>query len=168
MGQRVYRIAPLDRVWIEAEIYEAELALVAPGQPAEVTLPYAPGRRFEATVAYVYPRLQEERRTARVRIEVANPELALRPAMYADVLLRRPLEPRLTVPESAVLRTGDRSFVFLDLGEGRLRPQRVETGIASEGRVEILSGLEEGTRVVTSGTFLVAGESRLRAALESW
>lgn len=167
-GQRVYRIAPLDRIWIDAEIYESELGLVAPGQPAEVELPYAPGRRFEATVAYVYPRLQEERRTARVRLELANPELTLRPEMYANVFLRRPLGPRLTVPETAVLRAGERSFVFLDLGAGRLRPQRVEAGIASEGRVEILSGLEEGTRVVSSGTFLVAGESRLRAALESW
>ncbi|HSJ99577.1 MAG TPA: efflux RND transporter periplasmic adaptor subunit [Myxococcota bacterium] len=167
-GQRVYRIAPLDRVWIDAEIYEAELALVAPGQPAEVELPYAPGRRFEATVAYVYPRLQEDRRTARVRLELANPELVLRPGMYADVFLRRALGPRLTVPESAVLRAGERSFVFLDLGQGRLRPQRVETGIESEGRVEILSGLEEGARIVSSGTFLVAGESRLRAALDSW
>jgi len=72
------------------------------------------------------------------------------------------------VPEGAVLRAGERSFVFLDLGEGRLRPQRVETGITSDGRVEILSGIEEGARVVSSGTFLVAGESRLRAALESW
>lgn len=168
MGQRVYRIAPLDRIWIDAEIYESELGLVAPGQPAEVELPYAPGRRFEATVAYVYPRLQEERRTARVRLVLANPDLVLRPEMYADVFLRRPLGARLTVPDTAVLRAGERSFVFLDLGEGRLRPQRVETGIASEGRIEILSGLDEGARVVTSGTFLVAGESRLRAALESW
>jgi Cu(I)/Ag(I) efflux system membrane fusion protein len=168
MGQRVYRIAPLDRVWIDAEVYESELDLVAPGQAAEVELPYALGRRFEATVGYVYPRLQEQRRTARVRLELANPDLVLRPEMYADVYLRRALGPRLTVPDSAVLRAGERSFVFLDLGEGRLRPQRVETGVASDGRIEILSGLEDGARVVSSGTFLVAGESRLRAALESW
>ena len=168
MGQRVYRIAPLDRVWLDAEVYEAELGLIEPGQSAEVALPYAPGRRFDAKVAYVYPRLQAERRTARVRLELDNPDLALRPEMYADVFLRRPLGPRLTVPDSAVLRTGDRSFVFLDLGEGRLRPQRVELGLESEGRVEITSGLAEGDRVVSSGTFLVAGESRLRAALEAW
>jgi Cu(I)/Ag(I) efflux system membrane fusion protein len=167
-GQRAYRIAPLERVWIEAEVYEAELSLVAPGQPAEVALPYAPGRRFEATVAWVYPQLEADRRTARVRLELENPDLVLRPDMYADVFLHRALGPRLTVPEGAVLRAGDRSFVFLDLGDGRLRPQRVETGLASEGRVEILAGLEEGERVVASGTFLVAGEARLRAALESW
>jgi Cu(I)/Ag(I) efflux system membrane fusion protein len=103
-----------------------------------------------------------------VRLELANPDLALRPDMYVNVFLRSPLGERLTVPDSAVLRAGDRSFVFLDLGEGRLRPQRVELGVQSDGRVEILSGLEEGQPVVASGTFLVAGESRLRAALESW
>ncbi|RIK99303.1 MAG: efflux RND transporter periplasmic adaptor subunit [Proteobacteria bacterium] len=168
MGQRVYRIAPLGRVWIEAEVYEAELAHVAVGTPAEVTLPYLPGQRFEARVAYVYPSLQADRRTARVRLEMPNPAGALRPDMYATVTLRQPLGERLTVPDSAVLHAGDRSFVFLDLGEGRLRPQQVETGRTSDGRVEILGGLEAGQAVVVSGTFLVSGESRLRAALESW
>jgi Cu(I)/Ag(I) efflux system membrane fusion protein len=168
MGQRVYRIAPLDRVWIEAEVFEAEVPLVEPGMPAEVTLPYLPGARLEAKVGYVYPRVQEDRRTARVRLEIANPKLALRPDMYADVFLRRPLGPRLTVPDTAVLHAGDRDFVFLDLGDGRLRPQRVTVGIRSGERLEILAGLEEGQPVVVSGTFLVASESRLRAALDSW
>jgi len=168
MGQRVYRIAPLDRVWIEAEVYEAELASIAVGMPAEVTLPYLPDQRFEAKVAYVYPSLQGDRRTARVRLVLANPERTLRPDMFATVLLRKPLGERLTVPDTAVLHAGDKSFVFLDLGEGHLRPQRVTTGITSDGRIEITSGLEAGQPVVVAGTFLVAGESRLRAALESW
>jgi Cu(I)/Ag(I) efflux system membrane fusion protein len=131
-------------------------------------LPYAAEQRFPATIAYVYPSLEAQRRTARVRLEVANPDLVLRPGMYADVFLQQPLGVRFTVPASAVLRTGDRSFVFLDLGAGRLQPQQVATGIESEGRVEILSGLEADQRVVVAGTFLVASESRLRAALESW
>jgi Cu(I)/Ag(I) efflux system membrane fusion protein len=168
MGQRVYRIAPLDRVWIEAEVYEAELARVSVGMPADVTLPYLPDQRFEAKVAYVYPSLQGDRRTARVRLVLANPGRELRPDMYATVLLRHPLGARLTVPDTAVLRAGDASFVFLDLGDGHLRPQRVTTGIESDGRIEIVSGLEAGQPVVVAGTFLVAGESRLRAALESW
>jgi Cu(I)/Ag(I) efflux system membrane fusion protein len=168
MGQRVYRIAPLDRVWVEAELYEAELARVAVGQAAEVTLSYLPDRRFEARVAYVYPSLQGDRRTGRIRLELANPERVLRPDMFATVQLRAPAGERLSVPDTAVLRAGDRSFVFVDLGEGRLRPQRVEIGTTSGGRVEILSGLDEGQPVVVSGTFLVSGESRLRAALESW
>lgn len=168
VGQRAYRIAPLDRVWIEAEVYEAELPRLVVGQPAEVVLPYAADQRFPATIAYVYPNLEPQRRTARIRLEVANPDLALRPDMYADVFLHQALGPRFTVPASAVLRTGDRSFVFVDLGAGRLQPQRVVTGIESEGSVEIVSGLEPDRRVVVSGTFLVASESRLRAALESW
>jgi Cu(I)/Ag(I) efflux system membrane fusion protein len=168
VGQRAYRIAPLDRVWIEAEVYEAELPRLAVGQPAEVVLPYAADQRFPATIAYVYPDLDPERRTARVRLELANPDLALRPEMYADVFLRQPLGSRFTVPASALLRTGDRSFVFVDLGGGRLQPQQVVTGIESDGRVEILSGLAPEQRVVVSGTFLVASESRLRAALETW
>lgn len=168
MGQRVYRIAPLDRMWIDAEIFEAELDAVSVGTPAEVTLAYLPERRFEARVAYVYPSLQADRRAVRVRLELANPGGVLRPDMYATVSFQQPLGERLSVPDTAVLRAGDRSFVFLDLGEGRLRPQRVETGRMADGRVEILSGLDEGQPVVVSGTFLVAGESRLRAALENW
>jgi Cu(I)/Ag(I) efflux system membrane fusion protein len=168
MGQRVYRIAPLDPLWIDAEVYEAELAQVRVGMPADVTLTHLPGQRFAAKVAYIYPSLQADRRTARVRLVLANPEGALRPDMFATVVLRTPLGARLTVPESAVLRTGDRNFVFLDLGDGHLRPQQVETGIESDGRVEITAGLEAGQPVVVAGTFLVAGESRLRAALDSW
>lgn len=168
MGERVFRIAPLDHVWIEAEVYEAEIANVSVGMPAEVTLPYLPDQRFEAKVAYVLPSLQGDRRTARVRLVLANPKHELRPDMFATVLLRKPLGERLTVPDTAVLRAGDASFVFLDLGEGHLRPQRVTTGIESGGRIEITSGLAAGQPVVVAGTFLVAGESRLRAALESW
>lgn len=167
-GQRAYRIAPLDRVWIEAEVYEAEIAELAVGTPARVELPYLPGRHFDAQVAYVYPSLQADRRTARVRFTLANPDQVLRPDMYASVSIDRPRSARLTVPDSAVLRAGEKSFVFLDLGEGRLEPRRVEIGRTDDGRVEILSGLDEGQLVVTSGTFLVSGESRLRAALESW
>jgi Cu(I)/Ag(I) efflux system membrane fusion protein len=168
MGQRVYRIAPLDRIWIDAEVYESEMDDVAVGQPAEVTLPYHPGMTLEARVAYVYPALQGDRRTLRLRLELANPDAALRPDMYANVFLRRSMGTRLTVPDSAVLHAGDRSFVFVDLGGGRLRPQRVTVGQHADGRLEILSGLEEGQPVVSSGTFLVSAESRLRAALDSW
>jgi Cu(I)/Ag(I) efflux system membrane fusion protein len=167
-GQRAYRIAPLDRVWIEAQVYESELALVREGETAEIELPHLPGRRFEARVAYVYPTLDAGTRTARVRLELPNPELELRPDMWANVALRVELGRRLAVPSSAVLYAGERSFVFLDLGGGRLRPRRVETGVRAGDDVEIRAGLEPGERIVVSGTFLVASESRLRAALEQW
>lgn len=167
-GQRLYRIAPLSRVWIEAEVYEYELPMVREGQRATVTLPYLPGQVFEATVAYVYPTLDPKTRTARLRLVLANPDLALRPGMYANVRARAERGRRLVVPRSAVLHAGERSFVFRALGEGRFRPQAVEVGIRSGEDVEIRSGLEDGDEIVTSGTFLVASESRLRAALAQW
>jgi membrane fusion protein, copper/silver efflux system len=167
-GMKLYRIAGLDRVWVEAEVYESELAAVAVGQTAAVTLPYLPGKSFHGRVAFVYPYLDGEARTGRVRIELANPDGALKPDMYANVELATRAGDRLAVPESAILHTGRRSFVFVDLGEGRLKPQRVETGVEQGEWVEILSGVEEGDTIVTSGNFLVAAESRLRSAIEQW
>ena len=167
-GERLYRIAPLSRVWVEAEVYEYELPLVRQGQSATVTLPYLPERRFEASVGYVHPVLDPKTRTARLRLELPNADLALRPDMYANVRIRVERGERLVVPQSAVLYAGERSFVFRALGEGRFRPQPVEVGLRSGEDVEILAGLEPGDPIVTSGTFLIASESRLRAALEQW
>jgi Cu(I)/Ag(I) efflux system membrane fusion protein len=167
-GQRLYRIAPLAQVWIEAEVYESELPLVRAGQGATVSLPYLPDRRFEATVAYVYPTLDAKTRTARLRLALPNPDLALRPDMYANVRLRADRGEGVVVPQSAVLYTGERSFVFRALGDGRFRPQPVEVGLRSGEQVEIVAGLEAGEEIVTSATFLIASESRLRAALEQW
>jgi Cu(I)/Ag(I) efflux system membrane fusion protein len=167
-GARLLRIVPLDRVWVDAEVYESEAPLVREGMPATVELAYLPGRRFEGHVAYVYPTLSTHARTLRVRVELGNPDLVLRPGMWANVYLRADAGERLVVPESAVLRAGERSFVFLVLGEGRFRPRQVELGVESDEEVEVLSGLEPGQRVVASGTFLIAAESRLRAGLEQW
>jgi Cu(I)/Ag(I) efflux system membrane fusion protein len=167
-GMVLYRIAGLERVWVEADVYESELALVEVGQHAEVTFPYLPGRRFEGRVAFVYPYLEGASRTGRVRVELPNRDAELKPDMYAEVLLAVDRGARLMVPESAVLTAGARRLVFLDLGEGRLAPREVEVGSSAGGFVEVLAGLEEGERVVTSGTFLVAAESRLGAAEELW
>jgi Cu(I)/Ag(I) efflux system membrane fusion protein len=167
-GQRLYCIAPLSKVWIEAEVYEYELPLVREGQAVTVTLPYLPDRSFEASVGYVYPTLDPKTRTGRLRLELPNPELALRPDMYANVKVHAERGERLVVPQSAVLYAGERSFVFRALGDGRFRPQAVDVGLRSGEDVEILAGLEPGDPIVTSGTFLVASESRLRAALEQW
>jgi Cu(I)/Ag(I) efflux system membrane fusion protein len=167
-GQRLYRIAPLDPVWIEAEIYEQDIPLVTQGMRAVVEVPALPGRRFEGRVAWVYPSVSERTRTARVRFELPNPDLALRPDMFANLELEAAPHERLVVPLSAVLYAGERSFVFLELGGGRLRPQPVEVGMRAGEDVEILAGVEAGQAVVSSATFLVASESRLRAALDQW
>ena len=167
-GVRLLRIAGLDRVWVEAEVYESELALLKVGAPATVTLPYLPGRRFAGRIAFVYPWLDGATRTGRVRIELQNPGLALKPEMYAEVLVERALGKRLAVPEEAILYAGDRRYVFLDLGDGRLRPQPVTVGPWAGEWVEVLDGLNEGDAVVTSGNFLIAAEARLKLALDHW
>jgi Cu(I)/Ag(I) efflux system membrane fusion protein len=167
-GERLYRIAPLSRVWVEAEVYESELPMIAVGQSARVELPYHPDRSYDARVDFVYPTLDPRTRTARVRLALPNPDLALRPDMYANVELRVDRGERLLVPLSAVLQAGERSFVFRALGDGRFRPQEIELGMRSGEDVEVRSGLAAGDRIVASGTFLIASESRLRAALEQW
>jgi Cu(I)/Ag(I) efflux system membrane fusion protein len=167
-GARLLRLAPSDRMWIEAQIPEDEQRLVAVGQRASVSFSAEPGRAREATVTFVSPTLDPGTRTARVRLELPNEGGALRPDAFANVELRVPRGERLLVPASAVVYAGPRRVVFVDLGDGRLRPTEVVLGSGDGERVEVVSGLEAGQRVVVSGNFLVAAESRLKSALESW
>ncbi|HYV51089.1 MAG TPA: efflux RND transporter periplasmic adaptor subunit [Dongiaceae bacterium] len=164
----LFRIANLDRVWIEAEFYSSELELVKVGAAATVSFPYLPGQHALGKVSSVYPFLDPNSRTGRVRIELANRGLELKPDMYANVELEVDLGSRLVVPKTAVLPAGERQFVFLDLGEGRIRPQRVETGAEAGDDIEIVSGLNAGDPVIVSGNFLIAAESRLKTALDQW
>jgi Cu(I)/Ag(I) efflux system membrane fusion protein len=163
----LFDIADLSAVWILADVYESDLATVELGMAADVTLPYQPGRSWKGTVAFVNPIVEPGTRTVKVRIEVANADYALKPDMFADVVLRRELGDALFVPESAVLKPGDRQLVFLDLGDGRLEPREIETGARVEGGYAVLSGLAEGDKVVTSANFLIDSESSLKAALSS-
>ena len=167
-GTRVYRIADLSRVWIDAEVYEADLPYLEVGQPVHVQLPYARDRSFEGQLDYIYPTLNDKTRTARVRIVLPNSDLELKPDMYATVVIDVSLGERLAVPDSAVVYTGPRRLVFVDLGEGRLRPTEVKLGVHTDGYYEILDGLKEGDLVVTSGNFLISAESRIRSAVEYW
>jgi len=167
-GARLYRIAPLDRVWIEAAVQEADLPLVEVGQAARISLTSLPGESLVGNVAYVYPTLDADTRTGRIRIVLQNPEHKLLPDMYADVELRIDRGEKLLVPVSAVLYAGPRRVVFVDLGDGRLAPRQIEVGAGNGDVYEVLSGLERGETVVTSGNFLVASESRLKSALSQW
>ncbi len=167
-GARLYRIADLSRVWVEAQVYESDLPLVRAGQKATVTLSYLPGERFTAAIDYVYPYLDSATRTGRLRLVLANEDGKLRPGMYADVELSVPLGERLVVPEEAVLRAGETDVVFVDLGDGLLEPRRIELGRRTSQGYVVRSGLEPGEVVVTSGNFLVAAESKLKAGLEKW
>ncbi len=167
-GMRLYRIAALNKVWVEADVYEADLSGVRVGESAQVTLDYLPGRSYEARVASIYPYVDPKARTGRVRIELANKDLDLRPGMYANVELGTDLGSRLQVPAAAVVYTGPRRLVFVDLGGGRFRPQEVKVGTEANGRYEVLAGLHAGDVVATSGVFLIAAEARISTAAKYW
>jgi Cu(I)/Ag(I) efflux system membrane fusion protein/cobalt-zinc-cadmium efflux system membrane fusion protein len=165
---RLYTIADLSHVWVYADIYEYELPWIEAGQRAIVELSYLPGKEFESEVTYVYPVLDPETRTARVRLELLNPGLILKPDMLANVTLQaQPRADVLSIPDAAVLRSGRRSLVFVATGGGHFEPRPVELGVdTGEGWIEIREGLREGERVVTSGQFLIDSESRLRETVQ--
>lgn len=168
MGERLLTIADLSRVWVEANVFEADLELVKTGMTATVTLPYLPGLTYPATVEYVYPYLESDSRTGRVRLSLDNHDGVLKPHMYAEVSLQADIGHRLSVPEEAVIVAGETRIVFVDLGRGRLKPTRIRSGRRAEGFVEVLAGLTPGDTVVTSGNFLVAAEARLKTAIDQW
>ncbi|HEY0481909.1 MAG TPA: efflux RND transporter periplasmic adaptor subunit [Kofleriaceae bacterium] len=167
-GQRLFRIADLDQIWVEADVHEADLARIPRGAPATVTLTYLPGKSFAGKVAFIYPYLDPMSRTGRVRIALANPQLELKPDMFATVTFALSLGERLQIPSSAVVYTGPRRVVFVDVGDGRLRPQDVTIGARTGDVVEVIGGLRAGDLVVTSGNFLIAAESRIRSAGGFW
>lgn len=165
-GQLVYRLADLDTVWVLADIYEYELPYVTVDQEAEVTLSYLPGESFAGRVTYIYPYLEPQERTVKVRIELPNPEHRLKIGMYADVILRAQRRDVLVVPQAAVLDSGRRQVVFLSLGEGRFQPREVTLGARiDDSSLEILDGVTEGDRIATSAIFLLDSESQLSAGM---
>jgi Cu(I)/Ag(I) efflux system membrane fusion protein len=166
-GARLLDVVDLSAVWVLASVHEHELPFVAEGQVATMTLSYLPGRSFAGRVALIYPQLDPATRSAPVRLEFPNPDLELRPEMYAEVVLVADLGERLAVPDGAVVDTGTRRVVFVDRGEGRLEPREIRVGLRLPERWEVLEGLAEGETIVTSGTFLIDSESRLAAALGS-
>jgi multidrug efflux pump subunit AcrA (membrane-fusion protein) len=160
-GENLYTIADLSEVWVEAELREQDAGSVREGSPATVELNAFPGRPLQGRVAYVYPTLQEQARTLKARIVISNPGGRIKPGMYANVRLSAPGRSALTAPTSAVVNTGVRTMVFMDMGDGNLMPMDVETGRVAGEYTEILSGLEPGQRVVTSAQFLLDSESNL-------
>ena len=167
-GEKLLGIANLSNVWLYANIYEYELSLVKAGQKARVTINAYPGETFYAIVSYIYPYMNTETRTAKVRLEMANPGFKLKPGMYANVELESVISPKaVAVPEDAVLDTGKRQAVILDLGAGRFKVLEVKVGLKGEGYYQILSGLAPGWRVVTSANFLIDSESSFRSTAQT-
>ena len=161
----LFDIAGIQRVWVEADVYESDAPFVAVGQIARVSLAYLPGRSWTGKVAFIAPVFDEKTRTVKVRLELQNPDGTLKPEMYADAVLERPLGRVVTVPEGAVLSTGTRALVFVAKGEGRFEPREVKAGAKVDGYYEIREGVRPGEEVVTQANFLIDSESRLKAAL---
>jgi RND family efflux transporter MFP subunit len=164
----LYTIADLSRVWVVADLYEYELPWVKAGQRASVELSYMPGVRIEGEVTYVYPFLDPKTRTARVRIELPNPDGTLKPDMFANVGIETETRAGvLAVPEEAVIRSGTRNLAVIALGGGRFEPREISLGLDSgDGWLEVRDGLAAGDRVVTSGQFLIDSESKLQEAVQ--
>jgi RND family efflux transporter MFP subunit len=167
-GMKLYRLADLGLVWVTAQIYEHDLPFIRLGQEAMVTLPSLPDREFRGRVTYIYPNVDEKTRTARVRMEFHNPGYFLKPGMFATVRVISQLEPSaILIPGMAILRSGEKSTVFIALEGGRFEPRTVALGPQAENDYyQALSGLKEGERIVTSGQFMLDSESQLREAIQ--
>lgn len=166
-GQLLYRIADLSTVWLDAEIREADAAQARTGSMAEVEFAGLPGRVVRGRVDYVYPTVEDKARTLRARIRIANPGGIIRPGMYATVRITVPVRTALTIPASALVRTGERDLVFVDMGGGRIMPHEVLIGRITDDYAEVLSGVEPGQRVVTSAQFLLDSESNVAEVMKS-
>jgi Cu(I)/Ag(I) efflux system membrane fusion protein len=164
-ADRLYEIADLSRVWVLAAVNERDLAVAAVGLRARVGLPQEPGREWTGTVAFVSPVVDPETRTVEVRLDLDNASGGLKTDMLVDVHLQGPAQPGLTVPESAVVHTGERTLAFVDLGGGRYEPRELSLGARVPGGYRVLRGLAAGERVVVSANFLLDSESSLRAAV---
>ncbi|MFL5303569.1 MAG: efflux RND transporter periplasmic adaptor subunit [Polyangia bacterium] len=166
-GTSLYRIGNLGRVWVQAAVAERDASFVSVGQPARVRLPALP-EPLDARVAFVAPMVNDKTRTIEARLEIKNPRLALKPGMFVDVQIDAPLGSRLSVPDSALLMSGEHRYVFVDRGAGRLQPVEVELGAQAGDYVEVRSGLAAGDRVATGATFLLSSEAKLRDVLPRW
>ena len=168
-GDVLFRIADVSMVWALVDVAERDLGNIAVAQPVTIRARSFPGRTFSGTIAVIYPQVNRETRTARVRIELANRDFTLLPDMYVDAEIgTADSAPVLTVPESSVLDTGSRQAVLVDKGEGRYEPRQVKLGRRGGGYIEVRDGLVEGDAVVTSANFLIDAESNLKAALKSF
>ena len=166
-GMMIYTIADLSEIWVYADIYEFESPWVKEGLTANMTLSYDPGKRYRGKVQYIYPYLEEETRTIKVRLSFPNPNLELKPGMYANVEIETsPLRNVVAVPMEAVLFSGERNLVFIVLGDGRFAPRDITVGIESgNGFYEVKEGLSEGVKVVASGQFFLDSESKLQESI---
>lgn len=165
-GEKIIELADLSSVWVIADVYSNALAFVRAGLPASIDFSYFPGRRFYSSIAFVYPALAVDTRTLQVRFTVANPDLQLKPNMFGDININVNLGTHLTVPQEALIDSGQTQLVYIDKGVGIFEPRTVLTGISSDGQVEIVSGLKAGDKVVDAANFLLDSEARLKGMVK--
>ncbi len=165
-GEMLYQITDLSSVWVVADVFEQDIGAIKVGSQASIKVNAYPNQVFEGRITYVYPMLNAQTRTVPVRVELANPKQLLKPAMFAQLELPVGSKvPVLTVPDSAVIDSGTRRIVLVQLKEGRFEPREVELGRRGENHVEIVKGLREGEPVVVAANFLIDAESNLKAAI---
>jgi len=161
----LYRIADLKKVWVSVDVYEDEIAWVKTGDKVEMKVRAVPGEVFSGKVDFIYPFLTGKTRTVKVRLEFDNKKGYLKPGMFASVVLRtNKRDKAVVVPSSAIVRTGENDQVFVVRDEGKFEPRDVQLGMSADGHVQILSGVKVGDEVVTSSTFLIDSESKLKEA----
>jgi len=163
----LYTVTDLSRVWVLIDVYEYEMPFVQVGTPVRLTLRSDPGATLTGPVTYVYPYLENQTRTNKVRVELDNPELRLKPQMYASAEIGVSLDDRLAVPKDAVLDSGTQQIVFVAAGDGYFQPRKVRLGQRGDEYVEVLDGVHDGERVVVAANFMVDSESQLKAALNA-
>ncbi|MGB5538753.1 MAG: efflux RND transporter periplasmic adaptor subunit [Gammaproteobacteria bacterium] len=161
----LYKIADLSRVWVFADVYESEVSWIQAGDPVDMKLAAIPGKVFSGRVGYIYPYAEAKTRTIKVRLEFDNPDLLLKPDMFADVTIhaQRTVD-AIVIPAEAVMRSGEREQVFVVRGPGKFEPRDVRLGVSAKGLVQVLEGVSAGEAVVTSSQFLIDSESKLREA----
>jgi Cu(I)/Ag(I) efflux system membrane fusion protein len=165
-GEALYQVADLSSVWVIADVFEQDIGLIKSGSTAKIRINAYPDKLFEGKVTYVYPTLKAETRTVPVRVELANPGLLLKPAMFAQVELSVSSKGSVvSVPVSAVLDSGTRQIVLVQKGEGRFEPREVKLGGRSDTYVEVIEGVKDGEEVVVAANFLIDAESNLKAAI---
>ena len=165
-GEMLYQVTDLSSVWVLADVFEQDIGSVKTGSMASVKIDAYPDKTFQGRITYIYPTLKPETRTVPVRIELANPGQLLKPAMFTQVEVQVGARaPVLAVPDSAVIDSGTRQIVLVQVKEGRFEPREVKLGARSDNYVEVRSGVEEGEQVVVAANFLIDAESNLKAAV---
>jgi Cu(I)/Ag(I) efflux system membrane fusion protein len=167
-GDKLAGVTDLSVVWVWAEFYQDELPLLKSDLPVVITASSLPGQKFDGTISVIDPFVNDASRSARVRIDVKNPDFKLWPGMYVNAELKVDEGESLAVPVNAVLPTGQHNIVFVDKGAGKLEPRFIELGRQFNGYYEVKSGLNENERVVDSANFLIDAESQIQGALKSW